>query len=419
MIQNFGIGQKQFGIATSDSAVADAFSRLRVSSPETLFESQAQYNANPLRFEAGNGGGDAITPVWNANTRMVTLQVNAGAVGGNSFMQSFQCIPYQPGKSQMILMTGVLGAGVAGAVKRFGFGDAANGIFYEQNGTAGLQFNRRTSTSGGVVNNTVPQSQWNLDKFDGTGPSGGTLDPTKCFILVIDLQFLGMGRVRIGFDFNGVIFYAHEFLNANVLTVPYMQTATLPIQAEIVASPLASPATCQFKCTAVISEGGFEFGFGRDFAAEGTVTAGAGRTHILSVRPTLTFNGLTTRGVFIPTSIEVLSGSNPVLAELVIGVNFGVTPPTWADVNTTYSFTQAGTGGTFVDLNAGIVIAKWYVGSGAGNTRQASSTQFAVQYPITLNRAGAVRPLGTLSLLLTALSGTSACNASFNWLEIR
>lgn len=418
MKQGSAIKPSSFGIDTSDSAVADAFSRLRVSTPTTLIDVQCQYNSEGLRLESGNTS-DGVAPAFSANTRLVTLQVNAGAIGGTSFLQSFQYIPYQPGKSQMILMTGVMGTGVLGAVKRFGYGDAANGIFYEQNATSGVQFNRRTSTSGGVVNNVVAQSAWNLDKFDGTGPSGTTLDPTKCFILVIDLQFLGMGRVRVGFDIDGVIRYAHEFLNANILTVPYMQTASLPLLAEIIATPLGSTATSQFKCAAVVSEGGFEVDLGRNFSAQGTVTAGSGaRTHILSLRPGLTFNALTTRGLFVLENIDILAGSNAVLWELVIGAAFSPAP-TFAAVNASSSFMEAGTGGTFTNLTNGILIASGFIGTNIGTTRSVMTKDIAVSYPITLDRSGAQRALGTISLLLTGIGGTSDCRAAFNWREIR
>lgn len=406
-------------IVASDSPVVDAFGRLRVSEPVTLLEVQNQYNTNSLRMEGGNSGA-GVAPAFSANTRLVTLQVNAGGSGGNSFEQSYQYISYQPGKSHYILMTGVLGAGVAGAVKRFGYGDSSNGIFYEQNGTSGLRFNRRTSTSGSVVNNTVDQSDWNLDKFDGTGPSGVTINPVNCFILVIDLQYLGMGRVRIGFDIAGVIYYAHQFLNANVLTVPYMQSAALPILAEINATAaLASPATAMFKCAAVVSEGGFELETGREFSTTGSVTAANGsRTQVLSLRPALTFNGITNRGLFVLETIEILSGGNPLLWELCIGVGFTV-QPTFADVNSTYSFMQAGTGGTVPTLTNGIVIASGYVTSGGGALRSLSSMQFVSSYPITLNRAGAVRAMGTLTLLLTGLGNTSLADVSMNWNEVR
>lgn len=406
-------------VAFTDSQTTDAFSRLRVSSPVTLFETQTQYNANPLRMEAGKTS-DGVVPAWSSSTRLVTLQINAGGAGGSSFMQSYQYHPYQPGKSQFIFMTGVLGTGTAGAVKRFGYGDAANGIFYEQNGVVGIQFNRRTSTSGVVVDNTVAQASWNLDKLDGTGASGITLDVTKDFILVIDLQFLSMGRVRIGFDIAGVIVYAHQFLHANVISVPYMQTASLPVLAEIIAAAgLAGAATCQFKCATVMSEGGFETGLGRMFCTGNTsITAQTSRTHALSIRPKTTFNGIANRSDFVLTGLDVMSGANQVVWELCIGVGFTVAP-TYVDVNTTYSAFEVGTGGTVPVLTNGIVIESGYVPTGGAAGRVATSQDLSISYPITLSRAGAVRDLGTLTLLLTSFTGTSACQCTMHWVEIR
>ena len=407
------------GTSIGDGPNLDAFSRLRVSQAQTLFEAQCQYNAEALKMETGNTGA-GVAPAHSANTRMVTLQVNAGGGGGTSFIQSFAYIPYQPGKSQLVAITGVLGSGVDGAVKRFGYGDAANGIFYEQNGSNGLQFNRRTSTSGGVVNNTVTQANWNLDKLDGTGASALTLDATKAFILIIDLQFLGMGRVRIGFDIGGVIIYAHEFLNANVLTTPYMQTATLPVLGEIVAAgALGSAATAYFKCAQVASEAGFDQDVGRDFATEGTVTAAsAARTHILSIRPLTTFAGLTNRGLIVLESIDILAGNNPVRWELVIGATFTVAPAA-AAVNATYSFAEALTGGTYDAASAIVVIQSGYVASSSPAVRGSHSADLAINYPITLDRSGAQRAMGTLTLLLTGIGGTSDCRAVLNWREIR
>lgn len=405
------------GVSYADTPNIDAFSRLRVSAPVTLFEVQSQYGSNPLKMDQiATGAG--IAPSWSTNSRMVTLQVNSGGSGGRSALQSFAYTPYQPGKSQLIFITGVLGTNVAGAVKRFGYGDTNNGVFYEQNGST-LQITLRSSTSGSVNDNTIAQSSWNLDHFDGTGPSGVTLVPTNCFILVIDLQFLAMGRVRVGFDVGGVIRYAHQFLNANVLQAPYMQTATLPVMAELRAgAALAVNSTTFFKCAMVCSEGGFEIDLGRDFSTEGTVTAGSGaRTHAVSVRPATTFFGCVNRGSFDLDGIDILAGANPVFYEIVVGATFNV-DPTWAMVNTNYSFMQVGTGGVFSNLTSGIVISAGYVGSGA-SAHGAIAKDLSISYPITLDSAGAQRPFGTLSVLLTGISGTSASRVSLNWKEIR
>ena len=166
---------------------------------------------------------------------------------------------------------------MAGAIVDFGYHDDKNGVILRQNGTTNLQLILRTSTGGSVSDaNIVAQSSWNLDKMDGTGVSGKTLDITKALILVIDLQFLGMGRVRVGFDIDGSIFYVHQFLNANNLAVPYMQSATLPVGMLVTASSSGGTKTSYFKCATVQSEGGSLEQFGYPFSTpETTSTAGS------------------------------------------------------------------------------------------------------------------------------------------------
>lgn len=408
---------KPVNISLSDSPNFDSFSRLRVSEPESLFSVQCQYNSSSLIMESG-ATGTGVTPSHNADSRMVLLSATAGT--GTCFMQSFRYFPYQPGKSQLVFITGLLDAAVANAVVDVGYFDAANGIIYRQNGTSGIQFIRRTSTSGSVVNNAVNQSEWNLDKLDGTGESGKTIDPTKVFILVMDLQYLAMGRVRIGFDIGGVIIYAHQFDNANILTVPYMQTATLPVCMLLTATATGSTKNCYFKCASVNSEGGLSDDFAFSFSTpETTVTASSGaRTHLVSIRPKTTFNSIANRETFILEYLNILvTGTNPVFWELCIGQ--AITGASYADVNATYSAFEYGTG--TISGSPTVVIESGYApGSGLGTSPSTPTTRLiADRYPITLDRAGAVRALGTLSLIVTGIGGTSATRASINFREIR
>lgn len=399
-----------------DSPNIDAFSRLRVSNPVNLFSVQSQYTNNPLQMESGNTG-TGVAPAWNSNSRMVALSCTAGS--GTSYTQSFQYIPYQPSKSQFVAITFVAGAAVSGAVVDVGYFDAANGIIFEQNGTSGLQVIQRSSTSGSVVNTTATQSNWNLDKLDGTGKSGVNLDITKSQILVIDFQYLGMGRVRMGFDIGGQIYYFHEFANANTtLSVPYMQTGSLPVQMLVTATATGSTKTAYFKCAAVNSEGGFEISRGYHFSTgEGTVTAGNGtRTHLLSLRPKTTFGGVTNREFISMIDASMLvTGTNSVYYEIGIGATFSVAP-TWTNVNTTHSGFEYGTGGTLATLPT--IIESGYVSSSATN-RESLSVSAINHYPLTLDRSGAQRDYGTLTLCVTGIGGTSAMRAVFNFEEIR
>ncbi len=399
-------------VKLADSANLDAFSRLRTSHPIGLFAAQCQYDAEPLLFETGNTGS-GTAPAHSATTRMVTLACTGT---GTSFIQSYEYVPYQAGKSQLIFVTGVIGAAVANTVTEVGVFDANNGLFIRQASDGTISAVRRTSITGSVVDNVIAQADWNLDKLDGTGASGITLDVTDAFILVIDAQFLAMGRVRFGFDIGGTLVYCHQSLHANVIAVPYMQTLSLPVQM-LLTSTGGTKNTTRFKCASVSSEGGFADDLGYSFStAEGTVTAASGaRTHILSLRPLTTFNSLTNRARLKLSSVEILSGANPVFWELCIGSTFTVAP-TYAAVNATYSAFENGTGGT---LNAaGTVIASGYL-TGSGVSRSAASRELSARYPISLDRAGAVRANGTLSLLVSGLGGTSASRATFNFTEVR
>jgi hypothetical protein len=407
-------------VSYADTANLDAFSRLRISQPIELFSTQTQYDSDPLLMEVG-ATGTGVSPTHSSNTRMVELSTTAGS--GTSFIQSYQYVPYQPSKSHLIFVTGVLGSAVENSVVDVGYFDSANGIFYRQNGINGLEIVLRSSTSGGVNNNAIPQVGWNLDPLNGSGASGITLDPTKDFILVIDLQFLAMGRVRIGFDIGGVIIYAHEFLNSNIISVPYMQTATLPVQMLITSTSSGSTKTSYFKCAAVNTEGGADTAnieLGYSFSTP-RVASNAGnmvRNHAFSIRPKTTFKGLTNREKFVFNQIDIINtGNSNVYWELCIGATFSAAP-TYADVNANYSAFEVGTGGTFGNLTNGLVFASGFAVS-QGNSRVQVAEVISNRYPITLDRAGAVRDMGTLTLLLTGITNSSACQSGCIFKEIR
>jgi hypothetical protein len=94
--------------------------------------------------------------------------------------------------------------------------------------------------------------------MDGNGASGITLDFTKTQIGVIDFEWLGVGRVRMGFVVDGLVYYCHEFDNANSLTTVYMSTPNLPVRYEIQNDGTGAADDFCHICTSVISEGGQE-----------------------------------------------------------------------------------------------------------------------------------------------------------------
>lgn len=242
-------------VVTFNGTNMDAFGRLRVSNPFTIFDSQSRFNSDiHYSYVTATGG----TTTYNTNQSSVSLNKTSTA-GSTALAQTFRVFPYQPGKSMLIYQTFVMAAAQSGLTQRVGLFSAYNGIYLEQ-GSNGVTFVIRTYTSGSVDNSRyVAQANWNGDKLDGTGPSGLTLDLTKTQILFMDIEWLGVGNVRCGFIINGQYIVCHTFQNANqpTSTKVYMQTATLPLRYEISNSASAA-ASMTMICSTVISEGGYD-----------------------------------------------------------------------------------------------------------------------------------------------------------------
>jgi hypothetical protein len=251
--ENINVGNGQ--LITIGGNNVDAFGRLRVSEPLTIFDSKSIMSKNNL-FDESTANGGSVT--YTANKSTVNLNVTEAA-GSKTIRQTKRVMSYQPGKSLLIFNTFVMNTLTANLKQKVGLFDANNGIFFTADGTT-LKIVRRTYTSGAAVDTEISQSSWNGDTLNGTGASGFTLDATKSNILFIDIEWLGVGSVRVGFVINGQLITAHTFYNANSLTTVYMQTANLPIRYEIerAGTLTAGTYTLQQICSSCISEGGYQ-----------------------------------------------------------------------------------------------------------------------------------------------------------------
>lgn len=134
----------------------------------------------------------------------------------------------------------------------------------------------RGVTRGGVVvtktvDTRTPQSEWNLDKGDGTGPSGFTLDTTKMQMAYIDYSWYGAGKVRFGFKaLNGEVLYFHEYVHNNQFTEAYMRSGNLPARYEVLnlENPSYSPTIAHWG-TSIIMDGRFDDDDAYFFTASG------------------------------------------------------------------------------------------------------------------------------------------------------
>ena len=85
-----------------------------------------------------------------------------------------------------------------------------------------------------IVDKKVKQSEFNLDKLDGTGSSNYKIDPAKMQMIGIQYSWYGAGFI----DFmlrgsNGNFVFAHRMRNSNVNTEAFMRSGNLPVRYEV------------------------------------------------------------------------------------------------------------------------------------------------------------------------------------------
>jgi len=84
-----------------------------------------------------------------------------------------------------------------------------------------------------IIDTRVPQSQWNLDRCDGTGPSGYRIDLTRMQMFYMDYSWYGAGTIRWGVRAtNGQIIWCHQQQNNNRQYEAYLRSGNLPAHYE-------------------------------------------------------------------------------------------------------------------------------------------------------------------------------------------
>lgn len=386
---------------------ADAFGRLRVSPPITLFDSQNRYEKNDL-FDETVAGSATVT--HSTNESSVLLNVTA-ASGDEVVRQSLRCFAYQPGKSLLVMNTFVMPAAHANLRCRVGYFSTENGIFLERSGTS-VSFIRRSYASGGVVDTSVTQANWNGDKLDGTGASGYTLDLTKSQILWQDFEWLGVGSVRIGFVINGKFIVAHTFHHANILATVYMTTAILPIRFEIKnTADTDGSRTMRQICSTVISEGGYEKKVALQTARMTALNSNVGTTLIPLVSLRLDPNRL--NAVVIPDGYKVLpTASASTTFEIQLVKNATLTSASW--VQTTSNNVEYDVSATA--MTGGTVIDSTYVRE---STLTSSEVSNAKEYNFDLQFGSTIAGVSdTYTVAARTLSGTQSAIATFSFWDL-
>jgi hypothetical protein len=383
----------------------DAFGRMRVSEPYTLFDTKARYYDHN-QFSNSTSGTATIT--YNSNSSTYTLTVGSGPTD-SIIRETKRVFPYQPGKSLLILATFAMNTPTANLTQRVGFSSRDNGIYFEANGTI-LNMVIRSSSTGVLTEERIPQTSWNVDALDGTGTSGITLDVSRTQIFYTDLEWLGVGSVRTGFVIDGQFIVCHIFNHANQVgnTTTYMGTATLPIRYEIFnTGTVSGPSTMRQICSTVMSEGGFNEQTNTETAGTGItpkrLTTGNISYPVVSIR----LSSTRLDSVVLPRQVDILSPSvNYYRWALVL--NPSLTNANWTG--------NSSTGAVQFDTNATAISGGLEVASGYATSRDSlelGAGLFALQLGRTLANVSDV-----VTLTLSATNNNADVLAQIGWQEL-
>jgi hypothetical protein len=257
----------------------ELFGRIRVAEPATILDIKHLYTFNNLQMDQYISGSGTIT--YNSNASTVALAVSGV---GTAIIQSRLYCQYQPGKSLLIYATGILNNGGPNATTstaRIGYFDESNGPFFEySNGVPKIVL--RSVSSGSISDNVIAQTNWNIDKLDGSGISRVLVDWSKALIYAINVAWLGVGQIIMGVIWGGQFYPAHIFRHTS-LTTTYMGSPNLPIRYEL--SATSGNASLLSICASVASEGGYSLsGIPFSVILGPAKTVSATETYLFAVR---------------------------------------------------------------------------------------------------------------------------------------
>jgi hypothetical protein len=232
---------------TPASSGKTAFGLQRVASPSTLFDSKQILNDGIAVFWNQVTNGTALIDYDATNSESV---LSVATTGDYAIRQTKQHFNYEPGKGQLIYMTGSIEP-QTGVEKKIGYCQGDTSAPYIESATGVSVAITKNSTS-----NAVNQASWNRDKLDGTGPSGITADWSKPQIFFISFAWLGLGNVSFGLKIGGDIVICHVFENENNNDNVYMRSSNQPVRYEIRST--GGAGSMQAICCSVQSEGGYE-----------------------------------------------------------------------------------------------------------------------------------------------------------------
>ena len=393
----------------------DAFGRLRVSDTGNRLDVEFNYDIQPNYFDRLTNGGSAEV-AWDSTNRDVALRTGSAVDGDYAWLSSYP-VPYTPGNSQLIDITGVLD--------------------YADLGTGTAEVFLRSNVNGTVTEEIITQAAW-------TQLNAG-IDWSYSQIFSIDFQSLKVGAIRFGLVQGDEFKQVAEITNDNERSTGYWENPNLPVMWRVYNTatetlieagygneenavgfryrmPVNALAQTKFICSTVKSEGGHPIsemrGLPREIDMEqSTTTVSTTLIPLISIRAKDTFQGKDNLVLSIPTSYSLICDES---IRLVIMVNPTLTGAVWNDVNADDSTIEYDTSATALATQGTVIYSDYIFADASGFGAPGSASKESLLGKSVLWNRKDDNLSGIVSICAVRYGGTdSDVSCGIRWEELR
>jgi hypothetical protein len=284
---------------------------------------------------------------------------------------------------------------------------SGNGIFFQFDSVDGLSLKLRSNISGAqALIEDVPQAQWNIDTFDGQGPSAIVLNPTEEQTYIFEWSALKGNTIRAGILHDGLAYFCHKFSNVR------MGCASLPLRWQIF-HPSATAPTDEAHmiqgASSVLIEGANDMprvsrAYSNSVSNIKSVTHANSPMPIMSIKLKPSSN----RASLYPKRVRIMN-LDPGIAKWSLVLN--------APTLTGYSFADVGNG-SYVQvsesesaISGGVTLATGFFTESGAQTIELDDKFL----PLCANIAGST---DVLTLVVSYLRGVVSVSAALEWVEL-
>lgn len=378
-----------------------AFGELKTAELTPIVQLLFSYGIPSQTVSTSVTGSGSVT----ATGGLVSASTGA-AINSSAALYSNQAIVYKAGQGTTIRFTAVFTPGVAGNEQRAGAFDDYDGVGFGYDGADFGVFHCKNT-----VTTWIPQTSWNVDPLDGTGPSGANINFDDGYgnVFQVQFQYLGFGGISYGVENpqTGKFVLVHLIKYSNANTTPSFMVPSFPLRISSTNTTNNTDIIVQTASMMGALEGKLVFK-GPQFNDSwiSSAVASGTETFIRAWRVKTTFNGIANKTVVYATLLSMATGTADKPQILRLRMNATFTGATWTDISTGNSVVEYLSAGTW--NNDGNIMALIVVpGKGDPYINEITPSPESLQGGPGVN----------LVVTLEGIGGAGTSTGSLSWLE--